>query len=117
MSINIPLGAISLAGASASGVATALTSKYQKKLSKVTKLVDIVTSAIAVFEVSLSKALDNVEINERKFDILQDLRLELVNEVANIDRKMEAGNRAQLQKSLPEEIKEIKKTLRMRDTS
>ena len=50
--VSIPLGAFSLAGASVSGVATVLTSKYQKKLAKVTKLVDIVTSAISVFETS-----------------------------------------------------------------
>ena len=48
--VSIPLGAVSLAGASVSGVTTALTKKYQKKLTKVTKLTDIITSAIAVFE-------------------------------------------------------------------
>ena len=62
--VSIPLGAVSLAGASISGVATVLTKKYQKKLSKVTKLVDIVTLAISVFETSLSKALNNGEIDE-----------------------------------------------------
>ena len=41
--VRIPLSAISLAGASVSGVAMALTKKYQKKLVKVTKLTDIVT--------------------------------------------------------------------------
>ena len=46
------------------GVATALTSKYQKKLTKVTKLTDIVTLAIAVFEARVSKALNNDEIDE-----------------------------------------------------
>ena len=56
---------------SISGLTIALTSKYQKKLSKVTKLVDIVTSALAVFETSVSKALDNGEIDEREFGILQ----------------------------------------------
>ena len=55
--VSIPLGAISLAGASVSGVTTVLTKKYQKKLTKVTKLTDIITSAIAVFETCLSKAL------------------------------------------------------------
>ena len=34
--MSIPLGAISLAGASVSGVATPLTKKYQKELAKVT---------------------------------------------------------------------------------
>ena len=60
--VSIPLGVVSFAGANISGVATALTSKYQKKLTKVTKYVDIVTSEIAVFETSLSKVLDNGEI-------------------------------------------------------
>ena len=55
--VSISLGVISLTGASVSSVATALAKKYQKKLSKVTKLIDIVTSAIAVFETSVSKAL------------------------------------------------------------
>ena len=62
--VSIPLGAISLAGVSVSGVTTALTEKYQKKLSKVTKLVDIITSAIAVFQTSVSKALNNGKIND-----------------------------------------------------
>ena len=57
--MSIPLGVVSLAGASVSAMATVLTSKYQKKLTKVTKLDDIVTSAIAVFETSVSKVLTN----------------------------------------------------------
>ena len=54
--VSIPLGVVSLAGASVSGVTTVLTKKYQKKLSKVTKLTDIITPAIALFETCLSKA-------------------------------------------------------------
>ena len=53
--VSIPLGVISLTGVSVSGVTTALTKKYQKKLSKVIKLTDIVMSAIAIFETCLSK--------------------------------------------------------------
>ena len=62
--VSIPLGAVPFAGANVSGVTTALTKKYQKKLVKITKLVDIVTSAISVFETSLSKASNNGEIDE-----------------------------------------------------
>ena len=62
--ICIPLGVVSLTGASDSGVVTALTSKYQKKPTKVRKLADIITSAIAIFETSLSKALNYGEIDE-----------------------------------------------------
>ena len=56
------MGAISLAGASDTGIATALTKKYQKELAKVTKLTDIVTSALAVFETSVSTALNNARL-------------------------------------------------------
>ena len=52
--VSIPLGMVSLAGASVSGVTMALTKRYQKKLVKVTKLIDIVTLALSIFGVSLS---------------------------------------------------------------
>ena len=41
-----------------------LTKKCRKKLEKVAKLTDIVTLAIAVFEKSISKALNNGKIDE-----------------------------------------------------
>ena len=56
---SISLGAVSPTGASNSGVSMALTRKYPKKLMKVTKLVDIMTSALAVLKTSISKALNN----------------------------------------------------------
>ena len=65
--MNISLGANSLAGASFSGVATALTKKHQKKLAKVTKLIDIMTLALAVFETSISKALNDGRVDEQEF--------------------------------------------------
>ena len=114
--VNIPLGAISLAGASLSGVTTALTKKYQKKLPKVTKLTDIITSAIAIFETSVSKALNNGKIDEEEFNILQTLRLKMLDELSNVNRKMEAENRNQFEKSLLEEINDIKKTLGTRNS-
>ena len=96
--VSIPLGAISLAGASVNVVATALTKKYQKKLSKVTKLVDIVTSALAVFEMSVSKALSNSKIDEQEFNVLQTLHLKTLDELSDVDCKMEAENRNQFKK-------------------
>ena len=65
--VSIPLGTVSLAGACVSGLATVLTSKYQKKLTKVTKLMDTVTSAIAVFEMSMFKALMRLTNKSSKF--------------------------------------------------
>ena len=114
--VSIPLGAISLAGASLSGVTTELTKKYQKKLSKVTKLTDIVTSATAVFEMSLSKVLRNGKIDEEEFNVLQTLYFKTLNKLSNVDRKMGAENRNQLEKCLLEEINDIKKTLGKRNS-
>ena len=41
--VSILLGAASLTGAIASGIISTLTKKYQKKLNKVIKLIDIIT--------------------------------------------------------------------------
>lgn len=64
--VSIPLAVCSLTGAGFGGITTALIKRYQKKLTKVMKLYDIVSPAIAVFEAGISKALkDNrVDYNE-----------------------------------------------------
>ena len=79
--VSITLCAVSLTGANVSGVATALTKKYLKKLTKVMKLVDIVTSALAAFGTSVSEALNNGKIEEREFGILQILYSKSLNEL------------------------------------
>ena len=48
--VSTALGAASVTGAIASGIIFVLTKKYQQKFKKVTKLIDIVTPALAVFE-------------------------------------------------------------------
>ena len=79
--VSIPLGAISLAGVSVNGVATVLTKKYQKKLTKVTTLTDIIMPALAVFERCVSKALRNGKIDEEEFNLLQMLHLKTLGEL------------------------------------
>ena len=68
--VSIPLGAVSLAGVSVNGMAMVLNKKYQKKLMKATKLVNIVTLALAVFEMSISKVLNDGRVDEREFTML-----------------------------------------------
>ena len=109
--VNIPLSAVSLAGVSLSGITMALTKKYQKKLSKVTKLVDTETSALAVFETSVSKALNNGKIDEKEFNVLQTLYSKLLNELTDVYLKMGVESRNQFEKSLLEEIKDMKKLM------
>ena len=60
--------------------------------------------ALAVFETSVSKALNNGEIDERVFATLQTLHLGVINELANVNCKMEAETRTQWQKKPLEEI-------------
>ena len=68
-------------------------------------------AALAVFETSLSKALKNGKIDEEEFNVLQAFHLKTMDELMGVDRKMEAENRNQFEKSLLEEINEIKKNL------
>ena len=85
-----------------------LTKKYQKKLKKVTKLIDIVTPALVVFERVISGALKNGVINEEDFNTLQTLHLETLNELMGVNRRMEVENRSLVEKSLMEEINNMK---------
>ena len=107
--VNIPLGAASLTGAIASGIISVLTKKYQQKLKKVTKLIDIVTPALVVFERVVSGTLKNGVIDEEEFNMLQTLHLETLNKLTGIDRRMEAEHRSLVEKNLLEEINELKK--------
>ena len=107
--VRVALGAAFLTGAIASGIISTLTKKYQKKLIKVTCLLDIVTGATVVFERVVSGALKDGIIDEEEFNTLQTLHLETLNELTGVDRRMEAENRSLVEKSLMEEINELKK--------
>ena len=107
--VSMALGAASLAGVIASGIISTLTKKYQKKLKKVTELIDIVTPALAVFERVISGALKNGVIDEEEFNTIQTLHLETLNELKGVDRRMKAENRSLVEKSLMEEINKLKK--------
>ena len=61
---------------------------------------------------SLSKVLNNGEIDEGESQVLQELHLKEINELANMDRKMESETRNQFQKRLLEEINDLKKEFR-----
>ena len=107
--VGMALGAASLTGAIASGIISTLNKKYQKKLKKVTRLIDIVMRATVVFDTVRSVALKDGIINEEGFNTLQTLHLETLNELTGIDCRMEAENRSLVKKSLMEEINELKK--------
>ena len=107
--VSMALGAASLTGAIASGIISTLTKQYQKKLKKVTRLIYIVTWATVVFDRVISAALKDGIINEEEFNTLQTLHLETLNELTGVNRRMKAENRSLIEKSLMEEINELKK--------
>ena len=107
--VSIPLGAASMTGVIASGIISALTKKYQQKLKKVMKLIDIITPALVIFERVVSKSLKDGKIDEEEFNKLQTLHLETLNELTDINCRMEVEHRSIVEKSLLEEINNIKK--------
>ena len=110
--VSAALGVASMTGVISSGIISVLTKKYQKKLKKVTRLIDIVTPALVLFERVVSGALKNGVIDEEEFNMLQTLHLETLNELTGVDCRMEAEHRSLVEKSLLEEINEIKKKSR-----
>ena len=107
--VSAALGGASMTGAISSGIISVLVKKYQKKLKKVTKLIDIITPALVVFERVVSGALKDGVIDEEEFNMLQMLHLETLNELTGVDCRMEGENRSLVEKSLVEEINELKK--------
>ena len=92
--VSMALGAASLTGVIASGIISTLTKKYQRKLKKVTHLIDITVRATVVFDRVISVALKDGIIDEEEFNTLQTLHLETLNELTCIDCRMEAENRS-----------------------
>ena len=107
--VSTAMGAASMNGVIASGIISVLTKKYQQKLKKVMHLIDIITPALVEFERVVSGALKNGVIDEEEFNTLQMLHLETLNELTGIDCRMEAEHRSLVEKSLLEEINELKK--------
>ena len=107
--VSATLGVASMTGAITSGIMLVLTKKCQKKVKKVTKLIDIVTPALVVFERVISCPLKDGIIDEEEFNTFQTLPLETLNELMGVNHRMEAENRSLVEKSLIEEINELKK--------
>ena len=97
--VSMALGAASMTGVIASGIISVLAKKYQKKLKKVTRSIDIITPALVVFERVISGALKNGIIDEEEFNMRQTLHLETLNELMGVDCRMYAENRSLVEKA------------------
>ena len=95
------------------GAVLLLTSKkYKKKLLKSYELLDKITTSLATFEVLISLSIDDGSIiNAKEFHKLQTLYLQLMAHVRNIDRKMKVETEQNFQKTIMDEITNLKKAL------
>ena len=86
--------------------------KYKKKLLQCYELLDKITSSLATFEVLISLSIDDgTVIDAKEFHKLQTLCLQLITHVRNVDRKMKVQMEENFQKTIMNEITNLKKAL------
>ena len=84
--------------------------KYKKKLLKCYELLDEITSSLATFETLMSLSInDGTVIDAKEFHKLQTLYFQLMTFVRNIDRKMKVQTEESFQKTIMDEISNLKK--------
>ena len=88
------------------------TKKYKKKLLTCYELLDKITTSLATFETLISLSMDdNSAIDAKEFHKLQTLYLQLMTYVRNADRKMKVQTEENFQKTIMDEIVNLKKAL------
>ena len=86
--------------------------KYKKKLLKCYKLLDKIITSLATFEPLISLSIDDDSITDAKeFHKLQTLYFQLMTHVRNVDRKMKVQTEENFQKTIMDEIVNLKKAL------
>ena len=108
--LSVSLGAVSTASTCIGAVLLLTSKKYKKKLLKCYDLLDKITSSLATFEVLISLSIeDGSVIDAKEFHKLQTLYLQLMTEVRNMDRKMKVETEQNFQKTIMDEIANLKK--------
>ena len=94
------------------GACLLLTSKkYKKKLLKCYELLDKITTSLATFETLIISIDDGSVIDAKEFHKLQTFYLQLMAYIRNIDRKMKVQTEENFQKTVMNEIVNLKKAL------
>ena len=110
--IGVSLGAVSTVSTCIGAVLLLTSKKYKKKLLKSYDLLDKITTSLATFEVLISLSIDDGSvIDAKEFHKLQTLYLQLMTEVRNMDRKMKVETEQNFQKTIMDEITNLKKVL------
>ena len=110
--ISASLGVVSTISTCVGGVLLLTSKKYKKKLLKCYELLDRITSSLATYETSKRISIDDCSvIDAKEFHKLQTLYLQLMAHVRNIDRKMKVETEQNFQKTIMDEITNLKKAL------
>ena len=84
---------------------------FKKKLLQCYELLDKITSSLATFEALISLSIDDgTVIDAKEFHKLQTLYLQLMTHVRNVDRKMKVEMEENFQKTIMDEITNLKKS-------
>ena len=110
--ISASLGVVSTVSTCVGACLLLTSKKYKRKLLKCYDLLDKITTSLATFEVLISISIDDGSvIDAKEFHKLQTLYLQLMAHVRNIDRKMKVETEQNFQKTIMEEITNLKKAL------
>ena len=108
--ISASLGVISTVSTCVCEILLLSSKKYKKTLLKCYELSDKIMSFLATFGVLISLSLDDgTVIDAKEFHKLQTLYLQLITYVRNIDRKMKVRKEESFQKTIMDEIRNLKK--------
>ena len=110
--ISTLLGVVSTVSTSVGACLLLTSKKCKKKLLKCYELLDKITSSLATFETLISLSIDDgTIINTKEFHELQTLYLQLMTHVRNTDRKMKVQTEENFQKTIMNEINNLKEAL------
>ena len=110
--ISASLGVVSTVSTCVGACLLLTSKKYKKKLLKCYELLDKIMSSLANFQVLISLSLDDgTVIDSKEFHKLQTLYLHLMTHVRNTDGKMKVQTEENFQKTIIDEIVNLKKAL------
>ena len=110
--VSASLAIVSTVSTSAGACLLLTSKKYKKKLLKCYELLDKITTSLATLETLISLSLDDGNvIDAKEFHKLQTMYLQLMTHVRNVDRKMKVQTEENFQKTIMDEIVNLKKAL------
>ena len=107
--VSATLGVVSTVSTCVDACLLLTSKKYKKKLLKCYELLDKITTSLATFETLISLSIDDGSvIDAKEFHKLQTFYLQLMAHIRNIDRRMKVQTEENFQKTIMDEITNLK---------